>query len=370
MDGANFDVGIMLFPSETEANATLDILRQTVSDLNGIIGTIEGNALNTLGSEAWIGTFEFEEVVFTQLGPFIVSGHYYWGYDWKTDEYREILFQRMGEAISNLGVIKKDEKLYFFSPPGGKLELTSEDLPLWALAEIVTTGAAIACIGPPDTVVTGDSTVLLQGKSVARLSDNTAHGGTIALGSDRIFVNGMPAAFLGGFAVCPVVNLGQVPHVGGPIVTFGWSDDPLTTYIELLTLSKLNTDLCTESARSKLGSTYEAGGALAEWCTQSLKTLEQPASKGDTVLEVDGTGIEIGDAVIIGSDQEMAEPAIVTGKGSLILDRPLENSYPVNTIVTRVPDEFANNLTGDNDDNAVDDGGGGGGGGCFFDTLR
>ncbi len=66
----------------------------------------------------------------------------------------------------------------------------------------------------------------------------------------------------------------------------------------------------------------------------------------------------------------MAEPAIVTGKGSLILDRPLENSYPVNTIVTRVPDEFANNLTGDNDDNAVDDGGGGGGGGCFFDTLR
>jgi uncharacterized Zn-binding protein involved in type VI secretion len=115
------------------------------------------------------------------------------------------------------GVIEKDGKLYLNAKPGETLNIKTEDLPMWARGQIATLGAQIAVVGPPDMIVEGDSTVLLDGKPIARLGDSTAHGGEIVEGSDRIFVNGQPVAFIGAYAVDPMVT-GTVPNVGGQIV--------------------------------------------------------------------------------------------------------------------------------------------------------
>jgi len=115
------------------------------------------------------------------------------------------------------GIIEKDGKLYLNSKPGEVLSIKTEDLPKWAQGKIATVGASIAVVGPPDSIIEGDSNVLLDGVPIARVGDGTAHGGTILNGSDNIYVNGQEVAIIGGFAVDPTVNPGPVPSVGGPI---------------------------------------------------------------------------------------------------------------------------------------------------------
>ncbi len=54
-------------------------------------------------------------------------------------------------------------------------------------------------------------------KPAARLGDPTAHGGSIVFGWATVVIGGQPAARLADPHVCPMVNPGPVPHVGGPI---------------------------------------------------------------------------------------------------------------------------------------------------------
>lgn len=114
------------------------------------------------------------------------------------------------------GVFEKDGNLYLNSKPGEVLSIETEDLPYWAREQIATVGANIATVGPPDSIVSGDSNVLLNGIPIARINDSTAHGGVIVSGSTKIFVNGRPVAIIGGQTIDPTVT-GQVPNVGGPI---------------------------------------------------------------------------------------------------------------------------------------------------------
>ncbi|MEO8763564.1 MAG: PAAR domain-containing protein [Ginsengibacter sp.] len=51
-------------------------------------------------------------------------------------------------------------------------------------------GDGLVCIGPPDTIVTGSSTVLIAGKPAARQGDTTAHGGIITSGLASVQVGG------------------------------------------------------------------------------------------------------------------------------------------------------------------------------------
>lgn len=51
-----------------------------------------------------------------------------------------------------------------------------------------TVGSMCVCIGPPDTVATGSSTVFIQSKPAARLGDGTAHGGKIIVGCPTVLV--------------------------------------------------------------------------------------------------------------------------------------------------------------------------------------
>lgn len=117
------------------------------------------------------------------------------------------------------GVIEKDGNLYLNSKPGEVLEINSEDLPEWARGKIAKLGATIAIVGPPDTITEGDNNVLLDGIPVARVGDSTAHGGEVVEGSEKIFINGKPAAIIGGYAVDPLVGPGPVPAVGGAITS-------------------------------------------------------------------------------------------------------------------------------------------------------
>lgn len=133
-------------------------------------------------------------------------------------EYTKWLESQVEEEY---GIIEKDGKLYINSKPGEILKIKTNDLPVWAQAQLVVVGAMANCVGPPDTISSGDNNVLLNGLPVARKGDDTAHGGKITEGSTTIFVNGVPAAFVGGMHVCPMVT-GTVPHVGGLIASTGY----------------------------------------------------------------------------------------------------------------------------------------------------
>lgn len=264
------------------------------------------------------------------------------------------------------GVIERDGNLFLVSPPDGTLSLTLSDLPEWARAQMVTVGAVIANVGPPDSVATGDPLILLDGKPVARLHDATAHGGVIVEGSETIFINGVPAAFAGCQTVCPLLSGGLVPHVGGPILgncelerlngvpvaerrvecMDEWTAQPMTdagsgfgddefsraVYCGILE-ARVRYDPVVSTVTTYLYGTLCSSRARWE--------LRQRVEQGSTVLEGEGEGFEVGDALVIGSDADRSEVARVAGKGSIILDRPLQNSYPAGTLITRVPDEYA-----------------------------
>lgn len=46
------------------------------------------------------------------------------------------------------------------------------------------------CVGPPDVIVMGSTTVLIGNKPAARMGDSTAHGGTIVAGLPTVLVGG------------------------------------------------------------------------------------------------------------------------------------------------------------------------------------
>jgi uncharacterized Zn-binding protein involved in type VI secretion len=51
-------------------------------------------------------------------------------------------------------------------------------------------GDMLVCVGPPDSIVKGSSTVLISGKPAARMGDSTAHGGSIVLGMPTVLIGG------------------------------------------------------------------------------------------------------------------------------------------------------------------------------------
>ena len=51
-------------------------------------------------------------------------------------------------------------------------------------------GDMCTCVGPPDSIVKGSSTVMIGGKPAARMGDTTAHGGSIVLGAPNVMIGG------------------------------------------------------------------------------------------------------------------------------------------------------------------------------------
>jgi uncharacterized Zn-binding protein involved in type VI secretion len=51
-------------------------------------------------------------------------------------------------------------------------------------------GDSCICVGPPDTIAKGSSSVMIGGKPAARLGDSTVHGGSIVLGAFTVMIGG------------------------------------------------------------------------------------------------------------------------------------------------------------------------------------
>lgn len=121
---------------------------------------------------------------------------------------------------------------------------------------------------PPTAVTAGSPTVLIDGKSAARLGDplaphdkpkHSAHPRTIAEGSNTIFIDGKPAALTGHAVSCGGVVVGGASAVGGD-----------TAAVEGLNLTLL-------SAPTSAAGETQAGQklALSEAGKQWLKDVEQ-----------------------------------------------------------------------------------------------
>ena len=46
------------------------------------------------------------------------------------------------------------------------------------------------CVGPPDVIAKGSTTVIIGGMPAARMGDITAHGGVIVMGCPTVIIGG------------------------------------------------------------------------------------------------------------------------------------------------------------------------------------
>lgn len=53
-----------------------------------------------------------------------------------------------------------------------------------------TVGDMCVCVGPPDSIAVGSTTVTIGGKPAARLGDMTSHGGVIVAGCPTVLIGG------------------------------------------------------------------------------------------------------------------------------------------------------------------------------------
>jgi uncharacterized Zn-binding protein involved in type VI secretion len=53
-----------------------------------------------------------------------------------------------------------------------------------------TVGSLCTCVGPPDSIVLGSMTVLINNRPAARMLDTTAHGGKILAGCPTVLIGG------------------------------------------------------------------------------------------------------------------------------------------------------------------------------------
>jgi uncharacterized Zn-binding protein involved in type VI secretion len=49
-------------------------------------------------------------------------------------------------------------------------------------------GDLCVCVGPPDSILKGSTTVLIGGRPAARMGDGTAHGGSIVIGLPTVMI--------------------------------------------------------------------------------------------------------------------------------------------------------------------------------------
>lgn len=51
-------------------------------------------------------------------------------------------------------------------------------------------GDMATCVGPPDVIAKGSTSVVIAGMPAARIGDTTAHGGTIVMGFPPVIIGG------------------------------------------------------------------------------------------------------------------------------------------------------------------------------------
>ncbi|MBF35799.1 MAG: type VI secretion protein [Crocinitomicaceae bacterium] len=73
---------------------------------------------------------------------------------------------------------------------GGPILPSGPPTVLIANLPAATVGCNCVCVGPPDSIIKGSSTVMIEGKPAARMGDSTAHGGSIVAGCPTVEIGG------------------------------------------------------------------------------------------------------------------------------------------------------------------------------------
>lgn len=71
---------------------------------------------------------------------------------------------------------------------GGPIIQSSAVTVLIGMLPAATVSSLVTCIGPPDTIIMGSTSVLIGKLPAARMADTTAHGGKIILGCPTVLV--------------------------------------------------------------------------------------------------------------------------------------------------------------------------------------
>ncbi|MCP3938216.1 MAG: hypothetical protein GY708_22945 [Actinomycetia bacterium] len=226
------------------------------------------------------------------------------------------------DGPTEYGIIERDGNIYINGEPGRPLVLSRSDLPASVRDTLVTVGGLFVPIGPPLPIVTGDATVLIDGLAVVRVGDETSDGGIVVEGSSTVFINGVPAATVGEAWVVSPLAVGAVPTIGGPVISVGTTDCDAVKMGPLWYDGIARFQDALDHCMGELVNRFEMTQAAVE--------------AGATTVDVRASRFEVGDEVAIGNDFETREHRTVVDKGSIVLDRPLENSYPAGTVVQRL----------------------------------
>ncbi len=73
---------------------------------------------------------------------------------------------------------------------GGPILPSGPPTVLIANMPAATVGCSCVCVGPPDSIVKGSTTVTINGQPAARMGDSTAHGGSIVAGCPTVQIGG------------------------------------------------------------------------------------------------------------------------------------------------------------------------------------
>lgn len=73
---------------------------------------------------------------------------------------------------------------------GGPIDAPGEPTVLICGLPAARVGDMLICVGPPDVIVEGSTSVLIGRQPAARMGDATAHGGEIVMGAPTVIIGG------------------------------------------------------------------------------------------------------------------------------------------------------------------------------------
>ena len=99
----------------------------------------------------------------------------------------------MGTPASRIGdmhICPMVEPGFFGSPhTGGPVMMGSPNVFTGGIPQARATDMC-TCMGPPDTIIIGSATVLVNGLMAARVGDSTVHGGSLVVGLPTVLIGG------------------------------------------------------------------------------------------------------------------------------------------------------------------------------------
>jgi len=98
----------------------------------------------------------------------------------------------MGQAAARVGDMHSCPMLTPGTPPvphvGGPINGPGIPTVLISNMPAAVMGDMATCVGPPDSLVKGSTSVIIGGKPAVRMGDTTAHGGNVVAGAPTVLL--------------------------------------------------------------------------------------------------------------------------------------------------------------------------------------